>query len=70
MQTQIQFLHSGKSIIINCVPTEFYQVDNVEGVSTIKTHEVYQVTQKSVNKTTNFDSVSAEHLKRDVLVLG
>lgn len=27
----------------NCVPAELYQLDNVEGVSTIKTHEVYQV---------------------------
>lgn len=32
--------------LFNCVPTKFHQVDNVEGVSTIKTHEVYQVIQK------------------------
>lgn len=48
--------------LFNCVLTEFYQVDNVEGVSTIKTHEVYQVIQKlSVNKSTGMDSVPAEH---------
>ncbi len=50
--------------LFNCVPTEFYKVDNVEGVSTIKTHEVYQVIQNlSVNKSTGMDSISAEHVK-------
>lgn len=41
----------------NCVPSEFYLVDNVEGVSTIKTHEVCRVIQNlSVNKSTGMDS--------------
>lgn len=44
------------------VLTESYQAGNVEDVSTIKTHEVYQVKNVSVHRSTRMDCVFAEHL--------
>jgi len=52
------------SKLFTCVQSEPYQVDNVDFVETIRTHEVYQAIKRlSANKSTGMDLISAEHLK-------